>query len=93
MYSLALRQLPFPVVASPRITYTYIYSCVSPYVHGFFLLFTFCSPAIMVPNAHSGGHHKCIPSYKYKNIYSSEASFELLHPRKKNYRLSVRMFG
>ena len=84
MYSLALRQLPFPVVASPRITYTYIYSCVSPYVRGFFFLFAVCSPAIMVPNAHSGGHPKCIPSYKYKNIYSSEASFELLHPRKKN---------
>ena len=31
MYSLALRQLPFPVVASPRIIYTYIYSCVSPF--------------------------------------------------------------
>jgi len=23
----------------------------------------------MVPNAHSGGHPKCIPSYEYKNIY------------------------
>ena len=49
-----------------------------------FFLFTVCSPAIMVPNAHSGGHPKCIPSYKYINIYSSEASFELLHLRKKN---------
>ena len=49
--------------------YTYIYSCVSPYVHGFFFVFTVCSLAIMVPNAHSGGHPKCIPLYKYKNIY------------------------
>ena len=51
MYSLALRQLPFPVVASPRIIYTHIYTHVSRCVHGFFSLFIICSLAITVPNA------------------------------------------
>ena len=50
------------------VTSHHTYACVSRCVHGF-VFFTVCSPAIMVPNALSGGHLKCIPSYKYKNVY------------------------
>ena len=35
----------------------------------FFPLFTICSPAIVVPNARSGGHPKCIPSYIRTYLY------------------------
>ena len=64
IHSLALRQLPFPVVASPRIAYIYIsLSMYVSYVHVSFFLVNICSPAIMVPNARSGGHLKCVPSY------------------------------
>ena len=61
MHPLALRQLPFPVVASPRIIYipTYIHVYRGVFMV-FFFLFTVCSPAITVSNALSGGHPTCI---------------------------------
>ena len=34
-----------------------------------FFLFTICSPAIIVPNALSGGYPKCIPSYIRTYMY------------------------
>ena len=52
---------------APLYIHTYIHVYRRMFMD-FFLVFTVCSPAIMVPNAHSGGHPKCIPLYKYKNI-------------------------
>ena len=53
---------------TPHHIYIHIFMCIAVWLC-FFFLFTVYSPAIMVPNAHSGGHPKCSPSYKYKNTY------------------------